>query len=324
MYDHSRLLPSSTNVLTGPCDSQFSRWSLSTPTTTTTRTVIHPSVPGAQSTAMLSSSSSFCFPQPPTPPRAKQTRSPIYVNIRPAIQASSSAIHLSNSERPRSSMFAELTTSTTSSSIAHLNDLRQRYEAKGVVGIVKPMVHQRSFAQLNNDENKLPEMIIRSNHRNSTRSLYPSSTSPVTYRPRRLPSHGHSNGPPPIVPRRHSSISTHKYSSSSHRSSRTTSTSSSTAPTNELSSTPSSPEDEQDETRILDVKRLEMFYSSVGTVVKSARSIARLYITTTRQLAGFEDWSCQQRGVPLWIHNTVRIRLFSLSMFFSSFFRELI
>lgn len=318
MYDRSRL-PSSTNVLTGPCDSQFSRWSLSTPTTA--KTVIHPSVPVAQSTAMFSSSSSFCFPQPPTPPRAKQTRSPIYVNIRPVIQSSSSAIHLSNSERPRSSMFAE---STTTSSIAHLNDLRQRYEAKGVVGIVKPMVHQRSSAQLNNDENKLPEMIVRSNHRNSTRSLYPSSTSPVMYRSRRLPSHGQ----PPVVPRRYSSISNHKYSSS-HRSSRTTSTSSSTAPTNEFSSTPSSPEDEQDETRILDVKRLEMFYSSVGTVVKSARSIARLYITTTRQPAGFEDWSCQQRGVPLWIYNTVRIRsispiLSSLSTVFSSFCRELI
>ena len=313
MYDHSRL-PSSPNVLTGPCDTQFSRWSLSAPTT---KAVIHPVVP----TAMFASSSSFCFPQPPPPPRAKPTNAPIYVNIRPTVQASSSTLQLSNSERPRSSIFAE------SASIAHLNDLRQRYEAKGVVGIVKPMVHQRSFAQLNNEANKFPQMMIGSSHRNSTRSLYPSSsaaaaasTSSVMYRSRRLPSHGHSNGQPPVVPRRYSSISHQKYSSS-HRSSRTTSTSSSTAPTNELSSPPSTPDDEHDETMILDVKRLEMFYSSVGTVVKSARSIARLYITTTRQLAGFDDWSCQQRGVPLWIYNTVRIPSLSpiVSTFFSSF-----
>ena len=56
----------------------------------------------------------------------------------------------------------------------------------------------------------------------------------------------------------------------------------------------------------IDVKRLEMFYGSVGTLVKSACSIAHLYATTTRQLANFEDWSCQQRGVPVWIYNTVR------------------
>jgi len=54
-----------------------------------------------------------------------------------------------------------------------------------------------------------------------------------------------------------------------------------------------------------------MFYGSVGTLVKAARSIARLYITTTRQLANFEDWSCQQLGVPVWIYNTVRFFLFS-------------
>ena len=66
-------------------------------------------------------------------------------------------------------------------------------------------------------------------------------------------------------------------------------------------------------TIIVDVKRLEMFYGSVGTLVKSARSIARLYITTTRQLANFEDWSCQQLGVPVWIYNTVRIFIFLIN-----------
>jgi hypothetical protein len=104
---------------------------------------------------------------------------------------------------------------------------------------------------------------------------------------------------------------------SSHRSSRTTSTSSSIAAVNELSSTTSSPENEQQQQQqrqqknnnrsIVDIKRLEMFYGSVGTLVRSARSKARLYTTTTRQLANFEDWSCQQYGVPVWIYNTVRI-----------------
>jgi hypothetical protein len=106
---------------------------------------------------------------------------------------------------------------------------------------------------------------------------------------------------------------------SSHRSSRTTSTSSSIAAINELSSAISAHENEQQEQQqqqqnnnnrmIADIKRLEMFYASVGTLVKSARSTARLYTTTTRQIASFEDWSCQQFGVPVWIYNTVRILL---------------
>jgi hypothetical protein len=96
---------------------------------------------------------------------------------------------------------------------------------------------------------------------------------------------------------------------SSHRSSRTTSTSSSIAAINELSSAISANEDEQqnDNRIIVDVKRLEVFYGSVGTLVRSARSTARLYTTTTRQLANFEDWSCQEYGVPVWIYNTVSI-----------------
>ncbi|CAF4979516.1 unnamed protein product, partial [Rotaria socialis] len=47
-----------------------------------------------------------------------------------------------------------------------------------------------------------------------------------------------------------------------------------------------------------------MFYGSVGTIIKSACSIARLYTATTRQLVNFENWSYQQRGVPVWIYNT--------------------
>ena len=144
-------------------------------------------------------------------------------------------------------------------------------------------------------------------HHHSTRSLNPSFssspspisagvTSSVMYRSRRQPmSHGQLNGPPPVAPRRHSSISNNKYLSS-HRSSRTTSTSSSIVPMTDL--IPSDDEQQQqqqplpqnnDDTSILDVKRLEMFYSSVGTMVKSARSIARLYTTSTRQVSGLED-----------------------------------
>jgi hypothetical protein len=120
------------------------------------------------------------------------------------------------------------------------------------------------------------------------------------------------NGQPPMAPRRHSSISNSKCLSS-YRSSRTTSTSSSIAAINELSSTASSSpheneQQQQNDDKIINyVKRLEMFYGSVGTLVKSAHSIAHLYTTTTRQLAGFEDWSCQQSGVPVWLYNTVRI-----------------
>jgi hypothetical protein len=113
---------------------------------------------------------------------------------------------------------------------------------------------------------------------------------------------------------------------SSHRSSRTTSTSSSIAAINELSSAISAHEDEHQQEQqsdnriIIDVKRLEMFYASVGTLVKSARSTARLYTTTTRQLANFEDWSCQQYGVPVWIYNTVRIIILYVYLFTLFFF----
>jgi hypothetical protein len=189
------------------------------------------------------------------------------------------------------------------------------------------MVHQLSYTQLNinNNEIKLPDNpMTNSFHHDSTRSLcsptiptpppppLSSSTSSVIYRNR--PTLSHQNGQPPVAPRRYSSISTNKRTSS-HRSSRTTSTSSSIVGINELSSRISSHENEEqndDNAIIVDVKRLEMFYGSVGTLVKAARCIARLYITTTRQLANFEDWSCQQLGVPIWIYNTVRILFCSL------------
>jgi hypothetical protein len=314
MYDNSRL-PSYINAVAHPYDNQFSRWSLNT---SNTPTVINQTVP--QSTTALSLSSSFYLPRSQ---RIQQTTSttPNYVNIRPSFSTISS-IQQSNCQRPKSTMLYDPT--PTNESMSYLNDLRQRYESKGIVGIVKPMVHQRSYTQLNHDyryinsESKVPEMTQPVTYHNSTRSLCPLSTSPpspsantsVMYRSRRQPINGNLNGPPPAVPRRHSSISNNKYALS-YRSSRTTSTTSSVVPTNELSSTSSSQDDEQDKTDdkpVLNVKRLEMFYSSVGTVVKSARSMARLYLTTTRQLAGLDDWSCQQYGVPLWIYNTVRIQ----------------
>jgi hypothetical protein len=308
-------------------------------------TTINQTLP--QSTAPLSSP--FYFPQSQ---RAQQKLTPTYVNIYPTPPPSSlSSSHLSNYQRPKSTIFHDFT--STNQSTFHVNDLRQRYESKAVVGIVKPMVHQRSFTQLNNnnnnnnnqDENKIPELIIGSYHHNSTRSLYPpssstppppppsSATSSVIYRSRPTPSYNNINGQPPTAPRRHSSISNSKCLSS-HRSSRTTSTSSSIAAVNELSSTTSSHENEQQQQQqsnnriIIDVKRLEMFYGSVGTLVKSACSKARLYTTTARQIANFEDWSCQQYGVPVWIYNTVRIIVFLtfiyiISIFFFNF-RELI
>jgi hypothetical protein len=319
MYDNSRV-SSYTNVSSRPCRTQYSRWSLDTPTTATA--ISHP-VP--QSTAL---SSSFYLPHSQ---RAKQVLAPNYVNYYPPPLLPSSS-HLSTYQHPKSTVFCDLT--STNQSTFHVNDLRQRYDSKAIVGIVKPMIHQRSYTQLNNNNNesKIPEMMIGSYHHNSTRSLYPlkpstspSATLPVVYRSRPTPSHGTINGQPPIAPRRHSSISSNKYLSS-RRSSRTTSTSSSSiAGINELSSATSSHDNEQqqqqqqhnDDMIVIDVKRLEMFYGSVGTLVKSAHSIARLYTTTTRQLSNFEDWSCQQRGVPIWIYNTVRVIIFStlFSMF---------
>jgi hypothetical protein len=299
MYDNSRA-PSYMNVSARPCRIQYSRWSLDAPT------IINQ--PSDRSAEALTSS--FYFPHSQ---QTKQVLAPNYVNYYPP-----SSSRLLNNERPKSTILCDSTSKNHST--FHVNDLRQRYESKAVVGIVKPMVHQRSYTQLNNNntESKVPEAIMMPDayHHNSTRSLHPlpsptpppSSTSSVIYRTRPTPSHSNINGQPPIAPRRYSSISNSK------RTSRTISTSSSIVGVNELSSRISSHENEQqndDEKIIVDVKRLEMFYGSVGTLVKSARSIARLYTTTTRQLASFEDWSCQQLGVPVWIYNTVRIfRLF--------------
>jgi hypothetical protein len=325
MYDNSRA-PSYTNVSSRPCLVQYSRWSLDTPTAGT-------AISQPQPTAALSSSS-FYFP---SSQRVKQVLTPHYVNYyprpRPPPPLSSQLFHY---QRPKSTVLRDSTSSNQSA--FHVNDLRQRYDSKAVVGIVKPMIHQRSYTQLNNNNNnnnesKIPEMIIGSYYHNSTHSLYPPPPPPppptppppscVVYRSRPTPSYNNINDQPPIAPRRHSSISNSKCLTS-HRSSRTTSTSSSSiAVANELSSAISSHENEQqknDDKIIIDIKRLEMFYGSVGTLVKPARSIARLYTTTTRQLANFEDWSCQQHGVPVWIYNTVRIIVLLIVVFMISIF----
>jgi chemotaxis protein histidine kinase CheA len=327
MYDNSRV-PSYTNVSSHPCRIQYSRWSLNTPNTGIAAGQILP-----QSTATLASSS-FYFPQTQ---RIKQKPTPHYVNLQtlPPPTSSVSSSYLSNSQRPKSTNFHDFIAANQSTFLVH--DLRQRYDSKAVVGIVKPMVHQRSYTQLNNNNNnnnnnedKSSELVMDSYRHNSTRSLHPPSPpspppSYVIYRCRPTPSYNSINGQPPVAPRRHSSISNSKCLSS-HRSSRTTSTSSSIAAINELSSAISAHEDEhqqeqQNDNRIIiDVKRLEMFYASVGTLVKSARSTARLYTTTTRQLANFEDWSCQQYGVPLWIYNTVRIIILYAYLFPLFFF----
>lgn len=332
MYDNSRL-PSDINLLVHPYDSQFSRWSIHSAnkmssigpaTLPPSKTTSFSS--SASSSSSSSSSSSFYLPQSQG---VQQPVSPNYVNLRPSYTATALDNHLSTAPRPKSTMICD--SNPTDQSMAHLHDLRHRYESKGIVGIVKPIVHQRSYTQLNDQrlltvekhEISYSRMDQSNPHHYSTRSLNPSSTSAlptptsgtasVIYRSRRQPSHGHLNGPPPVAPRRHSSISNNKRLSS-HRSSRTASTSSSIAPMNELTLCdddeqelpPPPPPPPKEDPMKLDVKRLEMFYSSVGTMVKSARSIAHLYITTTRQLAGIQDWSCQQRGVPVWIYNTVR------------------
>ena len=309
MYDNSRL-PSYTNVSSRPCRLQSSRWSLDTPTSS--------SQSSQQSSGTLSSSFYFPHPQP-----IKQVLTPTYVNYYPP-PSSVSSMHSSNYERPRSTILCESNGKTQST--FHVNDLRQRYESRAVVGVVKPMVQHRSHPRLiqSNNESKIAEMIMMSTkptdayYHNSLRSLHPatpslsSSTSSVIYRTRPPLSQSIANGQPPIAPRRYSSVSTTKCPSS-HRSSRTTSTSSSIVGVTELASRIPSHELENgqkqqpyEESIVVDIKRLEMFYGSVGTLVKSARSTARLFITTTRQLANFEDWSCQQLGVPVWIYNTVR------------------
>ncbi|CAF0822434.1 unnamed protein product [Rotaria sordida] len=298
MYENSSE-SSYTNVSTRPCRIQYGRWSIDRS-------------PVLKQSSDESTTTHSSFVHLPYSRRIKQILTPNYVNYYPSTSSSSSSSlsHLSNYERPKSTILSDST--SINHSTFHVNDLRQRYESKTLVGIVKPMVHQRSYTQLNNtnDESKVPNITItNSNNRNSIRSLYPPPipTSSVVYRTRPTPSsHNNTNGQPPIAPRRYSSINTNK-PALSHRSSRTTSTSSSIVGINELSSTISSTENEQqndDNMIIVDVKRLEMFYSSVGTLVKSARSIARLYIATTRQIANFEDWSCQQLGVPIWIYNT--------------------
>ncbi|CAF0804318.1 unnamed protein product [Adineta steineri] len=305
MCDNSRV-PSYTNVSSRPCRIQYSRWSLDAPTTETSI-----GQPLSQPTAILSPSVYF-----PQTQQDNQVLIPNYVNYYPSPSSLSS--HSSNHQRTKSTILHDST--SRNQSRFHVNDFRQRYDSKAVVGIVKPMVHQRSCTQLNNNTNnsetKIPEIMRHPYHCNSTRSLYPqmtpTSSSPSTavssiiYRSRLTPSSNNINSHPPIAPRRHSSISNSKCLSS-YRSSRTTSTSSSVAIANELSSTISSYEHEKQQNNnkiIIDIKRLEMFYGSVGTLVKSACSTAHLYITTARQLAGFDDWSCQQRGVPVWIYNT--------------------
>ena len=316
MYDNSRV-PSYTNVASShPCRIQYSRWSLNTPTA---GMAIGQTLPQSASTL----SSSFYFPKKQ---QEKQKLVPNYVNIDPSLSKSSS--RLSNYQRPKSTIVQNFT--LPKQSTFHDNHLSQRYESKTVVGIVKPMIHQRSYNQLNTNNNidynetKMPELLIPSSYHNSARSLYPqphhpsltpsssSSSSSIVYRSRHNISYNNSNGQPPPAPRRHSSISNSKCSSS-HRSSRTTSTTSSIATVNELSPTISTQENEQqqkqkDNRMIVDIKRLEMFYGSVGTLVKSARSAARLYTATTRQLANFEEWSSKQFGVPVWIYNTVRLK----------------
>jgi hypothetical protein len=309
MYDNSRI-SFYDNVSARPYRVQYSQWSLDTPTILNQSS--HESVPTVPSSFYL-----------PYSQRSKPVLTPNYVNYYPPLSSYSS--RSCNYERPKSSIIYD--SISKNHPTFHVNDLRQRYETKAVVGIVKPMVHQLSYTQLNNNnnENKIPDIsMTNSCHHNSTRSLYlppiptpplSSSTSSVIYRTRPTPIHNNKPGQPPIAPRRYSSISTNKRASS-HRSSRTTSTSSSIVGINELSSRISTHENEQqndddNNVIIIDVKRLEMFYGSVGTLVKAARSIARLYITTTRQLANFEDWSCQQLGVPIWIYNTVRIFIFS-------------
>ena len=297
MYENSNKV-FYTNVSTHPCRIECSRWSLNTP--------INSNKLSDEPVTKLSSSLYF-----PSSRQTEQVFASNYANYYPSSPSSSS--HISNYDHPKSNL---RNSTTINHPTYHVNDLRQRYESKAIVGIVKPIVHQRSYTLLNskNDETKVSYASIgKAYHRNSILSLYSppiptsTSTSPVIYQTPPIQSHNNTNGPPPIAPKRYSSINTNKRTSS-RRSSRTTSTSSSIAVINELSSRISLHENEQqynDKTITVDVKRLEMFYGSAGTLVKAARSIARLYITTTRQLANFEDWSCQQLGVPIWIYNTV-------------------
>lgn len=309
MYDNSRV-PSLMNVSSHPCRLQSSHWSLDT---STAGTALGQSLSQPKGTFI----SSFYLPRSQ---QSKQVLTPNYVNYYPpssqlSSSSSSSTSHLCNDQRPKSTIFQN--SSSTDQSIFHMNDSRQRYDSKTIVGIVKPMVHQRSYTQLNNNNNesKIPEIMIASYDHNSTRSLYPlpsptlpppqSETSSVIYRSRPTSSYNSISGHPPIAPRRHSSINNSKLLSF-RRSSRTISTTSS------YENDQQQPQQQQNQDKNkIDIKRLELFYGSVGTLVKAACSIARLYTTTTKQLVTFEDWTCQQKGVPVWIYNTVSIFFFS-------------
>ena len=286
MFDQSRATtPMNFPPPSSPSRCQYSRWSFDRPT--------------------LSASQSY-FPYRSL--TINEASTPNYVNYD-----SPSSLY----ERPKSTIVCDSITPNHQPSTFHVNDLRQRFESKAVVGIVKPMIHQRSQTELNSNQPhpsiKPPDMppMAGAYLHGSLRSLprpshspSPSIASSVVYRHRPATAQSRSHGPPPIVPRRYSSISSQSShqnrSLTSHRSSRTTSTSSSIIALNE-------------QEQGVDTKRLEMFYGSVGTLVKAARSIARLYTTTTRQLANFEDWSSQQIGVPLWIYNTVCLSLLSLN-----------
>ncbi|CAF0755380.1 unnamed protein product [Didymodactylos carnosus] len=204
----------------------------------------------------------------------------------------------------------------------NVGELRHRYEDKTVV-VVKPLINRtksQSHAELISDDqhdsikneqylsntsnlqlndDKRFGQIFDNNIINRKPPSYPNalcltpSSTPVVYRSKPpLPIQ------PPVVPRRHSSIS--------NRTSRTVSTSScSTLIPDSLHSILSrnQPEDFHSDVEI-DVKKIELFYGSVGTLVKASRSMAHLYTTTTKQMANFEDWSCQQRGIPVLIYNT--------------------
>jgi hypothetical protein len=297
MYNNSRVTPY-TNRSARPFRVDHSCWSLDTP--------INVNASSPAPVTVLSSSVYL-----PHSPPVKPLRTPDYMNCYPPPSQ-----YFSNYDRPKSTIICD--SISQSPSTFHVNDLRQRYETKAVVGIVKPMIHERSYSQLNSNDNlgKASDLTMTyPYHQNSPRLSHPPptpvpmSSSSVIYRTRPTLLSNNLNSQPPIAPRRLSSISTDKRTSS-HRSSRTTSTSSSMVGLNELASRASIHETEShngESTTVVDVKRLEMFYGSVGTLVKAARSIAQLYITTTRQLANFEDWSCQQLGVPVWIYNTVRI-----------------
>ena len=307
MYNNSRI-PMYMNELTHSCDRiRNSRWSPNIQNASANFSQL-----SSESAAI--STSSFYFPELQLATKVPTTNYDSYHSSQ------SSSSHLYNYQRPKSTIFHG--TVPSNQSTFHGSDFRQNCEPKAIVGVVKPLVHQRSYTQLtnnNNCESKISGITMDSYAYNLTRSSYPlplstpppppSETSSVVYRSRRAPSHNNINTQLPMVPRRYSSISNSKCMSS-RRSSRTTSTSSSIGAVNESSSTISSSDNEQQQTDnkvTIDVKRLEMFYGSVGTLVKSARSIAGLYTTTTRQLVNLEDWSYQQYGVPVWIYNTVCI-----------------